>query len=320
LAVPTPIPVQIDYELDQKNNIERIIRYPKQAVRCFYISGAEILVVGASDEVRGIANEHVILDGKYLSLDAQDKEPQRYDNGHEALTSRAFVQFVNCLLVVPESAPSPTTASLSIRLALVALRAHAGGGGGGAEVPPELARLRTNPQFPQLARMVAQNPQMLAQILPALGQTDPQAMQAVMANPQAFMRMIQEEAAGGGTGGGGGGEMAAAAAELAQNPEMLQTMVENLLPQIEQSDPQAAEAIRQNPQLLIQMLQQHGGMPGAGGGGAPPNVIRLSDEENAAVERLAALGFDKQTAAEAYLACDKNEELAANFLFDGAGA
>ncbi|CAK0896284.1 unnamed protein product, partial [Prorocentrum cordatum] len=67
----------------------------------------------------------------------------------------------------------------------------AGGGGGGAEVPPELARLRTNPQFPQLARMVAQNPQMLAQILPALGQTDPQAMQAVMANPQAFMRMIR---------------------------------------------------------------------------------------------------------------------------------
>jgi len=49
-------------------------------------------------------------------------------------------------------------------------------------------------------------------------------------------------------------------------------------------------------------------------------VIRLSEEDNAAVERLAALGFDKNTAAQAYLACDKSEELAANFLFDNAGA
>merc|ERR1740121_2100061 len=114
-----------------------------------------------------------------------------------------------------------------------------------------------------------------------------ESSQAVMQNPQAFMRMIQEEAAGGGIGGGGGGgEMAAAAAELAQDPEMLQRMVADLLPQIEQSDPQAAEAIRANPQLLIQMLQHHGMQAGAGGGGGapPPNVIRLTDEENASVE------------------------------------
>lgn len=57
-----------------------------------------------------------------------------------------------------------------------------------------------------------------------------------------------------------------------------------------------------------------GGMPG--GGQPPPGTIQVSQEEMEAITRLQSLGFPKNRAAEAYFACDKNEEMAANFLFE----
>ena len=62
------------------------------------------------------------------------------------------------------------------------------------------------------------------------------------------------------------------------------------------------------------------GIPSGQAAGAPREEprggIRVSEDELAAIERLASLGFPKERAAEAYLACDKNEELAANFLLE----
>ena len=51
--------------------------------------------------------------------------------------------------------------------------------------------------------------------------------------------------------------------------------------------------------------------------GAGRSTIRLTNEENEAVKRLCSLGnFDKSEVLQLYFACDKNEELTANMLFE----
>ena len=63
-----------------------------------------------------------------------------------------------------------------------------------------------------------------------------------------------------------------------------------------------------------------GGAPAPRAAGLPPGAIRVSPDEMASIERLMALGFPKHKAAEAFFACDKNEEMAANFLFENGFA
>ncbi|KAB5570356.1 putative UV excision repair protein [Coniochaeta sp. 2T2.1] len=141
--------------------------------------------------------------------------------------------------------------------------------------------------------------------------------------------------AGGGARGGrgaGGPDLAAAAAAqglgnldfLRSNPQFQQLrqviqqqpqMLEPILQQLGAGNPQLAQLIAQNQDQFLQLL----GEPGSNEDAALPpgaQAISVTEEERDAIERLCRLGFDFQQATQAYFACDKNEELAANFLFD----
>lgn len=66
-----------------------------------------------------------------------------------------------------------------------------------------------------------------------------------------------------------------------------------------------------------------GGGAGAGAGGQrpPPGSIQLTPQEAQDIAQLQEmLGVSKMEAAQAYMACEKNVEMAMNFLMDNGGA
>ena len=115
------------------------------------------------------------------------------------------------------------------------------------------------------------------------------------------------------------------------NPAQMAQLIQNMSPE---EINQMAAMMGLSPDQLRQTAQMIGRMPpeqlnqfmmqamgGAGGedmaglmGGGGPTVLRLTEEEMAAVDRLTEMGFDRSEAAQAFLACDKNEALAANLL------
>ncbi|XP_071391152.1 RAD23 homolog A, nucleotide excision repair protein a [Centroberyx affinis] len=109
---------------------------------------------------------------------------------------------------------------------------------------------------------------------------------------------------------------------IQQNPALLPA----LLQQLGRENPQLLQQISQHQELFIQMLNEPVGEGGegpevgelgaAGEEGAPVNYIQVTPQEKEAIERLKALGFPEALVIQAYFACEKNENLAANFLLN----
>lgn len=108
--------------------------------------------------------------------------------------------------------------------------------------------------------------------------------------------------------------------------------LEGILASIEEQDPQLMELIKQNEEAFRTLLNQpvtnqdiknfQDFQDNSQGGGHeerrnPPGTIELTKEEFEAVKRLREFGnFTDAEIVQAYFACDKNEELAVNLLFE----
>ncbi|XP_063057200.1 RAD23 homolog A, nucleotide excision repair protein b isoform X2 [Engraulis encrasicolus] len=101
---------------------------------------------------------------------------------------------------------------------------------------------------------------------------------------------------------------------ILQNPALLPA----LLQQLGRDNPQLLQQITQHQEQFVQMLNEPHGEEeeGAEAPAAAPqtNYIQVTPQEKEAIERLKALGFPEGLVIQAYFACEKNENLAANFL------
>uniref|UniRef100_A0A914YYB0 UV excision repair protein RAD23 n=1 Tax=Panagrolaimus superbus TaxID=310955 RepID=A0A914YYB0_9BILA len=105
-----------------------------------------------------------------------------------------------------------------------------------------------------------------------------------------------------------------------QNPEMLPEIIQ----QISQDNPALMQLIRENETEFLSLLNSDDdaasnapegeGAGGAGGQQLPPNVIAITEADRDAINRIQAMGFPEQLVIEAYFACDKDEGLAVNYI------
>ncbi|OVA05001.1 Ubiquitin-associated domain/translation elongation factor EF-Ts [Macleaya cordata] len=100
------------------------------------------------------------------------------------------------------------------------------------------------------------------------------------------------------------------------NPQILQPMLQELGKQ----NPHLMRLIQEHQTDFLRLINE----PVEGGDGnvlgqlasAMPQAVTVTPEEREAIERLEAMGFDRSVVLEVFFACNKNEELAANYLLD----
>lgn len=92
---------------------------------------------------------------------------------------------------------------------------------------------------------------------------------------------------------------------IRQHPELL----EEVLSRIGRSNPSLMTMITENQEAFLEMINRDDVQEEEN-----TLTIEVSGEDKEAIDRLKALGFSEDLVIQAYFACDKNENMAANFL------
>jgi UV excision repair protein RAD23 len=107
--------------------------------------------------------------------------------------------------------------------------------------------------------------------------------------------------------------------QVQANPQLLQAFLQ----QLGQSNPMLLQLINSDPQRFVDLLNAPITPAGTANEGDDDNEgqppagsvsIQVTPEDKEVIDRLKSMGFPEGLVVQAYFACDKNEELALNFL------
>lgn len=163
----------------------------------------------------------------------------------------------------------------------------------------ELTQFCSTPVFQHLRMQAIQQPSIVPQLLMLINQSNPNIGELLRSNPQLMVHLLIHGSMEGINQGGSEGNLPANPAPggtTAPGPAPLQPPTPNTqqpIPPVQQP----VQPVQPQPQVTIQ----------------------LSEEDRVNVETIIGYGFTNNQAIEAYLVCNKNVELAINYLFDQQG-
>lgn len=144
------------------------------------------------------------------------------------------------------------------------------------QVASRLAALMSDPHFRQMQDVIQQTPQLLSSRIEELSTTNPEMYSFISENPDAFVNMLNHPPVAG-----------------------------------SRSSTTGRGSVLDGGQSNAGQTREHRHAPAID----QTFLADVSEHDKEAIERLKELGFSEYLAIQAYMACEKDEQLAANLLF-----
>ncbi|XP_022217386.2 UV excision repair protein RAD23 homolog B [Drosophila obscura] len=166
--------------------------------------------------------------------------------------------------------------------------------------------LRSQPQFLQMRSLIYQNPHLLHAVLQQIGQTNPALLQLISENQDAFLNMLNQPIEG--ESASGDNTQRSTPPRIQSFPTRTESLPSSATEEGAGANQRSSAGGNDADVSEREVTEQSAGIA----------TIRLNAQDQDAIERLKALGFPEALVLQAYFACEKDEELAANFLLSSS--